>query len=92
MYLQNILFILDLKDVGVSDHKKDSLIETRDSISPISLKLLNLVDSMRFFQKDSVEFRSLVSDFKLVCDDADKVKWIEVIQAGGAVSFALKFF
>ncbi|CAJ0582647.1 unnamed protein product, partial [Mesorhabditis spiculigera] len=34
---------------------------------------------------DSVEFRSLVADFKLVCDDSDKVKWIEVIQAGGSL-------
>ncbi|XGW14981.1 hypothetical protein V3C99_000902 [Haemonchus contortus] len=36
-------------------------------------------------EKDSVEFVSLVADFKLICDDADKVKWIQVIQAGGSL-------
>ncbi|EPB65709.1 hypothetical protein ANCCEY_15224, partial [Ancylostoma ceylanicum] len=36
-------------------------------------------------EKDSVEFVSLVADFKLICDDADKVKWIEIIQAGGSL-------
>ncbi|CAJ0588048.1 unnamed protein product [Cylicocyclus nassatus] len=36
-------------------------------------------------EKASVEFVSLVADFKLVCDDADKVKWIEIIQAGGSL-------
>ncbi|ETN84609.1 transporter, major facilitator family protein [Necator americanus] len=36
-------------------------------------------------EKDSVEFVSLVADFKLICDDADKVKWIEITQAGGSL-------
>ncbi|VDO59983.1 unnamed protein product [Heligmosomoides polygyrus] len=36
-------------------------------------------------ERDSVEFVSLVADFKMICDDADKVEWIQVIQAGGSL-------
>ncbi|KJH47453.1 hypothetical protein DICVIV_06440 [Dictyocaulus viviparus] len=36
-------------------------------------------------QRASVEFISLVADFKLICDDANKVKWIKVIQASGSL-------
>ncbi|VDL63852.1 unnamed protein product [Nippostrongylus brasiliensis] len=35
--------------------------------------------------RNSVEFYSLVANFKLICDDSDKVKWIQVIQAGGSL-------
>ncbi|VDL84955.1 unnamed protein product [Nippostrongylus brasiliensis] len=37
------------------------------------------------FKRNSVEFYSLVANFKLICDDSDKVKWIQVIQAGGSL-------
>uniref|UniRef100_A0A0K0DJX3 MFS domain-containing protein n=1 Tax=Angiostrongylus cantonensis TaxID=6313 RepID=A0A0K0DJX3_ANGCA len=36
-------------------------------------------------EKKTLEFVSLVADFKMICNDADKVKWIEVIQAGGSL-------
>ncbi|KAJ1350742.1 hypothetical protein KIN20_006617 [Parelaphostrongylus tenuis] len=36
-------------------------------------------------EKKSVGFVSLVGDFKMICNDADKVKWIQVIQAGGSL-------
>ncbi|CAI4225120.1 unnamed protein product [Auanema sp. JU1783] len=35
--------------------------------------------------KGSVEFYSVVGAFKLVCDNKDKVKWIQIIQAGGSL-------
>ncbi|PIO63228.1 hypothetical protein TELCIR_15183, partial [Teladorsagia circumcincta] len=35
-------------------------------------------------ETNSLEFFSLVADFKMICDDANKVKFIQVIQAGGS--------
>ncbi|PAV64473.1 hypothetical protein WR25_07046 [Diploscapter pachys] len=34
---------------------------------------------------NATEFYSLVAAFKLICDDSDKTKWIEVIMAGGSL-------
>jgi MFS family permease len=37
------------------------------------------------FQKKSNEFYSVVADFQLVCDQKDKVRWIQVLMAIGSV-------
>uniref|UniRef100_A0A1I7TYD7 MFS domain-containing protein n=1 Tax=Caenorhabditis tropicalis TaxID=1561998 RepID=A0A1I7TYD7_9PELO len=35
--------------------------------------------------KENLEFFSIVGQFKLICDDGDKVEWIEVIMAGSSL-------
>lgn len=35
--------------------------------------------------KENLEFFSVVAQFKLICDDGDKVEWIEVIMAGSSL-------